>query len=105
MPPSPEATSGGGCPALENVKLPVVGLVRRRVLERDGQALARGLEQRHVVVAELARLEGADVQDAQYALLDHQRNAEERLNAAVAHQRADDLDRARVLDDPRRAPL
>ena len=79
-------------------------LVQPRVLDRHRDAVGGELEQVALVGGEVARGEAADVQDADHAAFDEQRDAEQRADALLAQDRVEDVGVVDVLDGDR-APL
>ena len=73
-------------------------MAQRRVLDRHRDAVGRELEQLGLVVGEAAGGEAADVQDADHAALDEQRDAEQGADALLAQDRVEDVGVVDVVD-------
>ena len=78
-------------------------LVQPCVFDRERGAVGGELEQVAVVGREGAAREAADVQDAQHAAFDEQRNAEQRADAAFAQYGVVDVGVVDVVDRDRSA--
>ena len=78
--------------------------VELRLRDRERGAVGGQLQEVAVVVGELARGEAADVQDADDAALDEERDAEQGLDALLAQDRVEDVGVVDV-EDRDRAPL
>jgi hypothetical protein len=91
---------GGQQRALERLGHPAL-LEQLGVLDRRRRAVGGELEQLLVLRGELAEGEGADVQYADHAALDQQRDAEQRLDALLAQDRVVDVGVVDVGDEDR----
>ncbi len=78
-------------------------LVEERPLDREGGAVGGELEQVALAGAEAAADEAADVQDAEDAAFDQQRDAEQRADALLAQDRVEDVGVVDVVDRDRAA--
>ena len=76
-------------------------LVELGVVDRERGAVGGELEQVAVGRGEVARREGADVEDADDAALDEERHAEEAADPLLAEQRVEDVAMVDVGDDDR----
>ena len=91
---------------LQRLELPACGTLGEEqlgVVDRQGGAVAGPLEQVAVLVGEVARGERADVQHAEHAALDDQRDAEHRADALLAQDRVVDVRALDVVEHDRRA--
>ena len=78
---------------------PALGVVHHRALDGEGDAIARELEELHLVAAERPRVHTADVEDAHEPGLHRERNAGERPDGLVAHVAAHHVLVVDVVED------
>ncbi len=88
----------------ESVRQRSLALEESAVLDRERCAVGDELEQLGLLLGELTRRQGPDVDDADDAAADEQRRAQERLDSLLAEDRVEHI---RVIDvfDDNRAPL
>ncbi len=86
---------------LEALAGAALGLEEARVLDRDGGAVARELQQLDIERAEVARRQRADVEDADHVAGDEQRDADHRRDPLLAQNRVEHIRVIDVVEDHR----
>ena len=88
----------------ESIRQRSLALEESAVLDRERCAVGRELEQLGLLLGELTRRQGPDVDDADDAAADEQRRAQERLDPLLPQDRVEHVGVIDVLDDDR-SPL
>ena len=96
-----ESRVGHRLDVLDPLARGALGLEEARVLDRERGPVGHELEQLDLVLAEGARNERADVEHAAHLSLDHERDAEHRLDALLAQERVEDVCVVDVVEDHR----